>query len=106
MAKSDIFLGKVKANRRRMSKIIADYDLADKKREESALKPKSEDSIIRSSIHNDIKESLSTNKSKLEILAFLNNKYPDTYLNKYFGQWIDYHVEKRDYTIKENEIEF
>ena len=96
--------GKVKANRRRMSQILADVDRFNKRREEEANKPKSKDSIDRISIHTDIKKMLFEGKDKIEIITSLNNKYPDTYLSKFFSKWIEYHIEKKDY-ILDNEIE-
>ena len=95
--------GKIKADRRRMSEILARADDYNRRREEDANKPKSKDTVDRMSIHRDIKKMLSEGKDKIEIIASLNNKYPDTHLSVFFSQWIEYHIEKEDY--KDNDIE-
>lgn len=77
----------------------------EQKRKSDANKEISKDSQIRQDVHKMIRDMLSKEKTKVEIITFLVNKYPDTYLNKYFGQWVDYHIKKRDYTLKNDEIE-
>ena len=34
---------------------------------------------------------------------FLINKYPNTNLRKHFKQWIDYHIERKDFEISDKD---
>lgn len=55
---------------------------------------KSADTIERYEIHSLIKESLIEGKGRVEILAELMNKYPNSSVRKYFEQYIEHHMKK------------
>lgn len=52
------------------------------------------DTIIRKNIHNLIIGLIKQNKGKISILKELQNEFPNTKYSVYFGDWIDYHMEK------------
>ena len=75
----------------------------EQKRKSDANKEINKDSQIRQDMHKTIKNMLSKGKNKVEIITFLVNKYPDSYLNKYISQWVDYHMDKKDFHLEEDE---
>ena len=52
----------------------------------------SPDTVDRKQIHESIKKMLKDGKGRIEILAELNNSYPNTYMSQFFETWIDYHM--------------
>ena len=99
MAKSDInkMTGKFQLRRKEFGAMIVSDAERERIQEEKAKAPKNKDTKIRLDIHRDIKTMLAEGRKKIEILIELSNKYPDTYLSKFFEKWIEYHIEKRDY---------
>lgn len=53
-----------------------------------------EDTTVRRNIHKLIIELLKKHKGKISILKELQNEFPNTKYSVYFGDWIDYHIEK------------
>lgn len=99
MAKRDIHYktGHYIGNRRVYAETIENVIDTERKRKENANTKPNPDTVQRQEIHKTIKQMLLAGKGKLEILVYLSNTYPDTYLNKFFEQWIEYHIEKEDY---------
>ena len=71
------------------SRLESSFEKMDKEEKLKNLTPVSSDTKLRVQIQNDIEVQINNGKSKLEILAYLNNKYKDTYLSKYFESYID-----------------
>lgn len=55
-----------------------------------------QETIDRQNINNDIIRLISEGKGKIETLAFLNNKYPNSRLSKYFESWYNHHKERKN----------
>lgn len=75
------------------------FEAASKKREYLESKNNTEngkDSNERLSIQNEIIDMIKDGKSKMDILIYLNNKYPDSKNSIYFEKWYDYHYAKKD----------
>ena len=104
MAKKDINFrtGKIYLSRKDYANRNSDYADA-KYYNEHKNRMKSADTIKRQNIHKDITNMISEGKGKIEILVFLNNKYPDTYLSKFFFFFIDHYMIKEKTSIETEE---
>ena len=66
---------------------------------------KSDDTVIRQEVHAIIVARLNEGKGKLEILNELIEKYPDSSIRRYFGQYIEDHARKLNSKIQKEEEE-
>lgn len=70
----------------RLENIFRQMDTEEKRKNPPEL---SEDTKLRLEIQKDIDSLINQGKGKIEILAYLNNKYKNTYLSKYFESYVD-----------------
>ena len=94
MAKRDInkATGRVQNNRRDQADFLARMREHENRKRIAANTPKSDDTLERIAINNEIIEAISKGKGKVEILKILNEKFPNSNLAKFFGQYIDHHL--------------
>ncbi len=111
MAKRDINrrTGKCKTNFGKYKREKLEYCFgrmdSDKKKIDKTNKPKSPENQERESIYSTIKEQLSQGKNKIEVLAILNNKFPNTKLSIYFSSYINYFATKLGIKLEDNKEE-
>ena len=74
-------------------------------RKKLSVKKPHPDTVARQEIQNTIITMLRQGKGKLEILNFLNEKYPESSMREHFGEYIENHARKfsAKNTIKEEE---
>lgn len=94
MAKKDInnATGRVQNNRRAQADFLARMREHENRKRIAANTPKSEDTLERIAINNEIVSAINEGKGRIEILKMLNEKFPSSNLAKFFGQYIDHHL--------------
>lgn len=65
---------------------------------------KSQDTIERMNVHNTIRTMMDERRGKLEILTYLNEKYPNSPVKQFFGQYIEDYARKITVKSKEEEV--
>ena len=65
---------------------------------------KSQDTIERMDVHNTIRTMMNEGRGKLETLTYLNEKYPNSPVKQFFGQYIEDYARKITVKSKEEEV--